>query len=182
MLTFNHVEFKYSNQPVFSDLNLQIDKGDFYQAGIRIQRLRATGILALTHELESMPQPIPMELKLDLAPHIKQAIEDFKHVNGMYGKHVKYLRDNQEDETSPDEAKRKRYAGIKNWIAEIGYYMTGYMGHIIQAAKVLELPVEEGIYTEPFMDRSVVGDSLAVAARKSDRGFSGEVRRKINGL
>src|SRR3989339_672713 len=29
MLTFNHVEFKYSNQPVFSDLNLQIDKGDF---------------------------------------------------------------------------------------------------------------------------------------------------------
>lgn len=29
MLTFNHVEFKYSNQPVFSDLNIQIDKGEF---------------------------------------------------------------------------------------------------------------------------------------------------------
>ncbi|KAF0151321.1 MAG: Cell division transport system ATP-binding protein [Ignavibacteria bacterium] len=29
MLTFNHVEFKYSNQPVFTDLNLQVDQGDF---------------------------------------------------------------------------------------------------------------------------------------------------------
>lgn len=29
MLIFNHVEFKYSNQPVFNDLNLQIDQGDF---------------------------------------------------------------------------------------------------------------------------------------------------------
>lgn len=29
MLTFNHVEFNYSNQPVFSDLNLQIEQGDF---------------------------------------------------------------------------------------------------------------------------------------------------------
>lgn len=29
MLTFNHVEFNYLNQPVFSDLNLQVDQGDF---------------------------------------------------------------------------------------------------------------------------------------------------------
>lgn len=29
MLIFNHVEFKYPNQPVFNDLNLQIDQGDF---------------------------------------------------------------------------------------------------------------------------------------------------------
>lgn len=29
MLTFNHVEFQYSNQPVFNDLNLQVDSGEF---------------------------------------------------------------------------------------------------------------------------------------------------------
>lgn len=29
MLTFNNVEFKYSNQSVFNDLNLQVNKGDF---------------------------------------------------------------------------------------------------------------------------------------------------------
>ncbi|MEW6653919.1 MAG: cell division ATP-binding protein FtsE [Bacteroidota bacterium] len=29
MLTFNHVVFKFSNQPVFVDLNLQVDQGDF---------------------------------------------------------------------------------------------------------------------------------------------------------
>ena len=29
MLLVNHVEFKYSNQPVFQDLNLQVDQGDF---------------------------------------------------------------------------------------------------------------------------------------------------------
>ena len=29
MLTFNNVEFKYSNQPVFNNLNLQLNKGDF---------------------------------------------------------------------------------------------------------------------------------------------------------
>jgi len=29
MLTFNNVEFKYSNQSVFSNLNLQVNKGDF---------------------------------------------------------------------------------------------------------------------------------------------------------
>lgn len=29
MLIFNHVEFKYSNQPVFSDLNLQVEQGEF---------------------------------------------------------------------------------------------------------------------------------------------------------
>jgi cell division transport system ATP-binding protein len=29
MLIFNHVEFDFPNQPVFSDLNLQVDQGDF---------------------------------------------------------------------------------------------------------------------------------------------------------
>jgi len=29
MLTFNNVEFKYSNQEVFNNLNLQLNKGDF---------------------------------------------------------------------------------------------------------------------------------------------------------
>ncbi len=29
MLIFNNVEFKYSNQAVFSDLNLQVNNGDF---------------------------------------------------------------------------------------------------------------------------------------------------------
>jgi cell division transport system ATP-binding protein len=29
MLIFNHVEFNYPNQPVFSDLNLQMEQGDF---------------------------------------------------------------------------------------------------------------------------------------------------------
>lgn len=29
MLIFNHVDFSYPNQPVFQDLNLQIDQGDF---------------------------------------------------------------------------------------------------------------------------------------------------------
>ncbi|MCP5064610.1 MAG: ATP-binding cassette domain-containing protein [Ignavibacteriae bacterium] len=29
MLTFNNVEFKYSNQSVFNDLNLQVNNGDF---------------------------------------------------------------------------------------------------------------------------------------------------------
>jgi cell division transport system ATP-binding protein len=29
MLSFNHVDFQYSNQPVFNDLNLQVDQGEF---------------------------------------------------------------------------------------------------------------------------------------------------------
>ncbi|MEG8947302.1 cell division ATP-binding protein FtsE [Rosettibacter firmus] len=29
MLIFNHVDFSYDNQPVFQDLNLQIDQGEF---------------------------------------------------------------------------------------------------------------------------------------------------------
>lgn len=29
MLIFNHVDFNYPNQPVFSDLNLQVDQGEF---------------------------------------------------------------------------------------------------------------------------------------------------------
>lgn len=29
MLIFNHVDFQYPNQPVFSDLNLQVDQGEF---------------------------------------------------------------------------------------------------------------------------------------------------------
>ena len=29
MLTFNSVDFNYKNQPVFSDLNLQIEQGEF---------------------------------------------------------------------------------------------------------------------------------------------------------
>ena len=29
MLAFNHVNFSFANQPVFDDLNLQIDQGDF---------------------------------------------------------------------------------------------------------------------------------------------------------
>ena len=29
MLTFSHVDFAYPNQPVFSDLNLQVEAGDF---------------------------------------------------------------------------------------------------------------------------------------------------------
>jgi len=29
MLSFNHVDFQYSNQPVFNDLNLQVGQGEF---------------------------------------------------------------------------------------------------------------------------------------------------------
>ncbi len=29
MLSINHVDFEYSNQPVFNDLNLQVDEGEF---------------------------------------------------------------------------------------------------------------------------------------------------------
>ena len=29
MLSFNHVDFQYSNQPVFNDLNLQVSQGEF---------------------------------------------------------------------------------------------------------------------------------------------------------
>ncbi len=29
MLSFNHVDFEFTNQPVFQDLNLQVDEGDF---------------------------------------------------------------------------------------------------------------------------------------------------------
>lgn len=29
MLSFNHVDFQYSNQPVFNDLNIQVSQGDF---------------------------------------------------------------------------------------------------------------------------------------------------------
>ncbi len=29
MLSFNHVNFEYSNQPVFNDLNLHVDEGEF---------------------------------------------------------------------------------------------------------------------------------------------------------
>ena len=29
MLTFNNVEFKYSNQEVFNNLNIQLNQGDF---------------------------------------------------------------------------------------------------------------------------------------------------------
>jgi len=29
MLTFNSVDFNYKNQPVFSDLNLEVEQGEF---------------------------------------------------------------------------------------------------------------------------------------------------------
>ncbi len=163
----------------------QVGEGDFYQAAIRIQRIRVAGRLLLTYDLKSQPKPIPMKTKRELWPYIEQAAKDFDHVNTMYGNRVTYLMEHPEDRKNPDETIRKRYNGIKAWVAEIGYYMTGYVGHIVSLTKELGIGVPPSLLDaerNPFANTALIGDALACASKKSDKGFGDEVRTKFEGL
>ena len=66
MLIFNHVEFDFPNQPVFSDLNLQVDQGDFIfpiPGSTKIshieENIEATSIRLTREELNQIDELIP---------------------------------------------------------------------------------------------------------------------------
>jgi hypothetical protein len=96
-----------------------VDQEDFYQFSIRVQRIRATGILALSYanEIETRKpgEHEREQLRKELEAHMEKALEDFKYIN----KHQKWKR------------------GAKS--PHIQYYVMGYIGHLLSVAKELKI-------------------------------------------
>lgn len=98
--------------------------------------------------------------KDQLEPHIQKAFKDFAYINQNWTHAFQDAR------------------------PEVSYYLMGYMGQIIEAAKKLEIEVPSNLYDKekyPLMDASVVAEGLSYSAPMTDNNF-GEVRRKIKGL
>ncbi len=88
----------YSNEGMIS--LAQVDKDEFYQAAMRIQRLRAIGLLCNSYEGQLVVAKARDQLELEtdstresLGSHIQKAFEDFIHVNRMWGNKTKTLSD-----------------------------------------------------------------------------------------
>lgn len=104
--------------------NRKVEKNNEYQLLMRGQRLRGISALALSYENQIAQSKIPgsnlasaKEIKAELIPHLKTAIEDFKFMN--QSPEWKAIFNN------------KPIGGIYS------YYLTSSMGHILQAIEDL---------------------------------------------
>ncbi len=148
----------YSESGMVSLAN--IDENDFYQMAMRIQRIRAVSILccSYSHEIEAPEKDAArlLQIKKELEPHIKKAMEDFEYLNKKWAK------------TATDP--------------EANYYLS-HIGHILEASKSLGIAIPEDIFDEdknPFMSHRAIGLGAAYAANMVDAG-TGEIELKKMG-
>ncbi len=113
-----------------SILEEKVEKKNDYQLIMRGQRLRGIAALSLSYENQIAAAKIPgtelasaNEIKAELIPHLKTAIEDFKFMN--QSPEWKAIFNN------------KPAGGIYS------YYLTSSMGHVLQAIEDLEISEAE---------------------------------------
>ena len=106
-----------------------------YQFPVRVQRIRAIGILAESYlyEMETRkPQPKEAEqMHNALLDHVKEAFKDFDYINEKW---PQYAAD-----------------------PEVQYYLMGYMGYVMQATKVFNI-------TAPYIKNHPYVNAEALAA------------------
>ncbi len=145
----------YSNEGMSKSLSQKDMESNQYQYILRMQRIRAIGILAL--ELHSQKDPVHKD---ELAQLVATSMEDFNYMNTA----------------------QKGLAGA--WEGMIHYYFMGYIGHILNIANLNDLEVDSQIYDnekKPYMQLPAIEKAIQYAEGYTDLGF-GEVQRKINGL
>ncbi|MCX6735075.1 MAG: ATP-binding protein [Candidatus Peregrinibacteria bacterium] len=155
----------------------KIEAHNPYQLTMRGQRLRGISILALSYQNQIAASKVPgselastSEIKAELIPHLKTAIEDFKFMN--QSPEWKVIFNN------------KPFGGIYS------YYLTSSMGHVLQAIKDLEISESElGTEIPDVLDTTTypgflpenIADALKTAISMKDN--TGEVdNRKLLGL
>ena len=134
-----------------------------YQFILRVERIRAIGILAL-----ELGERDGQKLK----PYIEMTIADFKSLN-----------------KTPHWAEAA--TNPKNrWHSIIHYYLMGYVGHILKTANETGIKIDEylepgeDLYDEaeyPFMNIGCMERAIEMGDNTTDLGF-GEVGRKMDGL
>lgn len=139
----------------------KVDEGSDYHTILRIERIRAVGILTQELLAESKDKKALAE---ELKPYISTALEDFKYIN----------------------KKSSGWAGLPF----VQYYLMGYAGHILNAAHETDTRISEMMGPEtnlydnkeyPFMNLQFVESGLEYGNGMIDLDF-GEVQRKLDGL
>lgn len=139
----------------------KVDEGSDYHTILRIERIRAVGILTQELLAESKDKKALAE---ELKPYISTALEDFKYIN----------------------KKSSGWAGLPF----VQYYLMGYVGHILNAAHETDTRISEMMGPEtnlydnkeyPFMNLQFVESGLEYGNGMIDLDF-GEVQRKLDGL
>ncbi len=149
----------YSEQGILSVSNM--DKTSFYPLAMRIQRIRAVGLLAISYKDQLMKASHYEieQIEEELSAHIQKALNDFEFINKI-SQELNYHTDD-----------------------EVCYYLLGYLGHILDIAKALSIEIPSEILNSPFLKRPAINLGLNFLERKelSDQGL-GEVDRKKHGL
>lgn len=133
-----------------------------FQAMIRMDRIRATGLLTTTYDLKGI-DAARRDTKDELTPLIQTAMEDFAYLNENWPRLAE----------DPDDY----------------YDLMGYVYYVLYATQQLNLLRNRDIIPENILDagkfslmsKDVVNSALARSATMVDSGI-GEVDRKIAGL
>lgn len=162
----------YSTEGMTSLANIT-DRTDIYHQILRIQRVRAVGILVTSYENElnvAKSETDRERIRIELADDIKKALNDFKELNTTS---AQILVSNPDKPTEawhndPDPC----------------YYLMGYMGHILEMATELNIPLDEEMKDPakyPFLRRSSIQRGISFSKNLKDNGV-GEIDRKTNGF
>ncbi len=149
----------YSEQGILSVSNM--DQTSFYPLAMRIQRIRAIGLLAISYkdQIRTASHYEIEQIEEELSPHIYKALNDFEFIN-----EISQERNYHED-------------------PEVSYYLLGYFGHILEIAKALSIEIPSEIMESSFLKRPAInlGSKFLKTRKLSDQGL-GEIDRKIKGL
>lgn len=155
----------YSNECMIS-LAPPVDKKNWWQFGVRTQRIRATGKLLLAVRPDKNKE-LPAEYTDHLRQHIEKALEDFSTINATFSNYV--VKENGEPIEGGEE-----YA----------YYASSYMGYILAMAENLGIDVSEFSNEEayPFLRKDIVKKAYDLGETFLDGGLLDEVATKRYGL
>ncbi|MCX6735078.1 MAG: hypothetical protein NTZ25_04205 [Candidatus Peregrinibacteria bacterium] len=145
----------YSNEGLDKSLSEKDSEGSQYQFIMRLQRMRATGILL--QELHSQRRPTH---KAEIEQLINSGLKDFTYMN------------TEQKGLSSD------LEGM------IHFYFMGYIGHLLQIASFNGIDIDPSIYDgtqNPYMKLTAIEKAIKYGESTTDLGF-GEVQRKLDGL
>jgi|GEM_PF-2731403 len=155
----------YSNECMIS-LAPPVEKNNWWQFGVRIQRIRAIGKLLLSVRPDQN-KGLPPKYIEHLKQHIEKALEDFSTINSTFSNYV--VNENGQPTEGGEE-----YA----------YYASSYMGYILAIAENLGIDVKEFSNEEayPFLRKDVVKKAYDLGETFLDGELLDEVATKRSGL
>ncbi len=161
----------YSTEGMISLANIT-DKTNIYHQLLRMQRIRAIGILVTTYENELARAGTDTErerIKLELEDHVKKTLQDFAELNTISAAILA---------ANPDQSE-------KAWHNDPDpcYYLLGYMGHILDMANKLDIPLDKDMRDPakyPFLNRASIERGIQFSTNLKDNG-TGEIARKKDG-